>query len=48
MSNLLIEELDLGFCESCDSYVSVVLVGEDYLCRSEVEVYGADMATVCG
>lgn len=47
MSRMLMEELDLGFCESCDSYVTVVQIGDDYLCKSEVEVYGADMATVC-
>lgn len=46
MSNV-IEELDLGFCETCDSYVTVIKIGEDFLCKSEVEYYGADMATVC-
>ena len=47
MSNV-IEDLDLGFCEVCDSYVTVVLIGEDYLCKSEVEVFGADLASVVG
>ena len=47
MSNL-IEELDLAFCEVCDSYVTAVYVDGDYLCKSEVDVYGADLATVVG
>lgn len=46
MENLL--DLDLAYCEVCDSYVTAVLIGEDYLCKSEVEVYGADLATVVG
>ena len=46
MSNL-IEEFDLAFCEVCDSYVTVVKIGADYLCKSEVEMYGADLASVC-
>jgi hypothetical protein len=47
MSNL-IEELDLAFCEVCDSYVTAVRIGRDYLCKSEVDVFGADLATVVG
>ena len=42
----LLEEMDLGFCETCDSYVRVELVGEDYLCSDEVNVFGADYATI--
>ena len=46
MENLL--DLDLAYCEACDSYVTAVLVGQDYLCKSEVDVFGADLASVVG
>ena len=45
MDNLL--DLDLGFCSSCDSWVTVVEIGGDLLCKSEVEIFGADLATTC-
>lgn len=46
MENLL--DLDLAYCETCDHFVTAVLVGRDYLCSAEVQVFGADMATVVG
>ena len=46
MSKETMFDLDLGFCEACDSWVTIVEDNGDYLCKSEVEIYGADMATV--
>lgn len=46
MENLL--DLDLAYCDACDSFVTAVYVDGDYLCKSEVDVFGTDMATVVG
>jgi hypothetical protein len=48
MSKETMLDLDLGFCDVCDSWVTVVEINGDLLCKGEVEIYGADMATVCG
>ena len=45
MSKETMFDLDLGFCDACDSWVSIVYVDGDYLCKSEYEMY-PDLATV--
>lgn len=47
MSKETMLDLDLGFCEACDSWVTVVNVDGDLLCKSEYETY-PDLATVVG
>lgn len=44
MSKLVLD-LDLGYCESCGNWVTVVEVDGDYLCQSEYLAY-PDLATV--
>ena len=43
--NKLMLDLDLGYCDSCGNWVTVIEVAGDYLCKSEYEYY-PDLATV--